>query len=643
MFNPFFKKIKMKKYILIILVLSSAVSNSQDIRPSLWLKTVNEEQTIQSKELSLTEQEKIKSEYFNFNPIIDFSDKKRPARYEHLITKQSSFFMVMQSIESQEKELLYLKNGKNKTTITNKKIDDGDAISYHKGDINTGIIVSYFFAKYSLPKQKGNLVTSPLLKQDTSSQKIMELLYFPRLLHTAEKNSVESYLSLKYGISQLGDKDYLNSSGEKIWDYKANISFSNRITGIGKDLFWEMEQKQSGNSEKDGIYFGFEKIYIKNDDNKTVLKDKTFCLWGDNGGTTTLQKKFGNLLKMDRIWKIQTTTPSIATPIPLLQLVINRNELHLEKAEAESATYDENKLWMVIDTLGHKDIDYNKAMYIAAKLTTESERIIFDNIKVHANKTQLFSFIKAPAYFVLFDYQQPDCTQSQEGDLTIKTVGGTAPYIVNIEQNSIQKQYTFNKESFTLKALLPGKYRISVVDSKGKQHIEDIAIDSFNAQAYITIAPVWYMGESQEIQIYPDTPNNDIALQYQWIKEGHLLSEEKKFHTKTPGEYILKIIQENSCEKYLPFTVKKYNQDFAQWMLYPNPVAAGEKFTLDFNYKEPATVVISVFDINGRLLQTKSLGKIQKYAYQSSLLVSGTYTIRIDANGEQASVKLIVQ
>src|SRR5690606_18162665 len=123
---------------------------------------------------------------------------------------------------------------------------------------------------------------------------------------TQERNRIQSYLAVKYGIT-LGvngtSQDYVNSDGTVIWDADAE-NFNYDIAGIGRDDASELLQKQSrsvnnatathfhpnldNNYRSQGVLtMGLTQVYSTNHDditnNGTTFNDKQFLMWGNNG------------------------------------------------------------------------------------------------------------------------------------------------------------------------------------------------------------------------------------------------------------------------------------------------------------------------------------------------------------------------
>ena len=71
-----------------------------------------------------------------------------------------------------------------------------------------------------------------------------EVIAYNRILTDVERQTVESYLGLKYGITlNSGATNYLAADGSAYWT--ANATYKNRVTGIGRDDATALNTKQS--------------------------------------------------------------------------------------------------------------------------------------------------------------------------------------------------------------------------------------------------------------------------------------------------------------------------------------------------------------------------------------------------------------
>lgn len=120
---------------------------------------------------------------------------------------------------------------------------------------------------------------------------ISELIYCnePAAFLSAQRNRIESYLAIKYGITldQSSPIDYLDSDGATIYDATNNASiggyleYNNDIAGIGRDDGSELEQQKS-KSENSGSLVTIDK-------GASFGSDDTFLIWGNDAGATTTQ------------------------------------------------------------------------------------------------------------------------------------------------------------------------------------------------------------------------------------------------------------------------------------------------------------------------------------------------------------------
>lgn len=148
--------------------------------------------------------------------------------------------------------------------------------------------------------------------------RIPEAVYYNRGLTDEERDKVNSYLAIKYGLTL--EHDYLASTGNVIYQVD---SYNRGIAGIGRDDASGLEQKQSSaaNNGLVTIYhgtYGFDNLPENNSSNsKTFLSDRSFLIWGHNGLDTDYgmgydPSPFGytpitNYSIMDRVWKVQET------------------------------------------------------------------------------------------------------------------------------------------------------------------------------------------------------------------------------------------------------------------------------------------------------------------------------------------------
>ena len=601
----------------------------------LWIKAQQDSAKMQQKSRSET-----KTDLFNFNPVI----KKSDILFKNILNDASSLFIVFKSDIEEEKNVATLLYGKEKTFVTNKQIVSDEIIEYKKVDSKNGMVLSYLYNKQEpFTKRKNTLlldIAEDIEYEKNGKEQFLELLYFPKVLNVLERRKVETYLSLKYGISLKGNYDYINALNDTIWAYKTNKLYNNRVTGIGRADIQGLYQKQSGNSEKDGLYIGLGMIEEENKNNKNSLKNNSYLIWGDNGKSSAIAAKrntsLNDVVKMDRIWKMEKSK-SVMNDTILTQVRVLKNEMKIETKPEDK----DRVLWMVVSNQEENEFDYNLATYYK-QIPSETDTVQF---KVTPwSKTALFTFVKAPNFFADIKGESPNCLLEQQGKMHLKFVGGKAPYTVRLISKKINKEYTINSDHVVIDNLIPNEYNVVITDNTKQIYQDIITINSFDAMQ-ITLAENWYMNNGNKAEILPILHNtNEKELSYEWIYQSKTIGTDKKFTADVTGDYIFRVNNSEGCFKEFPFRVLSDAAALeSQLLLYPNPVQAGGDFSILFKLKQLTDVEIKIYDFNGKLIRIKNLGQIKMHTHIDTINIQGTFLVLVSINGKTTAQTLIVR
>lgn len=137
-----------------------------------------------------------------------------------------------------------------------------------------------------------------------------EIIVYSASLTATERQKIQSYLAIKYGVS-LDNVTYLDSNGGAIWN--ADADYNNNIAGIARDDGQGLYQKQSrSTNDASKLTIGIGPLKDKNEDVTGTLADKQSMIWGDNGQTLTTFRspvKIANTYwkPSERVWKVQNT------------------------------------------------------------------------------------------------------------------------------------------------------------------------------------------------------------------------------------------------------------------------------------------------------------------------------------------------
>lgn len=220
-------------------------------------------------------------------------------------------------------------NARNKTTtpsagmsILYNSVDDGLTATKSSGFTpeNLGYIETSTTYVWGTPFKIGKNANATF---GSLNGRVAEIFTFAERLTDADRQKIESYLAIKYGIS-LGtsgqaQKNYVSSFGTTIWNISTNSGFNYNVAGIGRDDDSDLNQKQSKtiNSVND-VTIGLGGLFSKVSANSNEFNTNgDFLVWGcDNGSFTesssnTVSIKSGVTTSVTRIarkWKIIETT-----------------------------------------------------------------------------------------------------------------------------------------------------------------------------------------------------------------------------------------------------------------------------------------------------------------------------------------------
>jgi len=148
------------------------------------------------------------------------------------------------------------------------------------------------------------------------------IVYGAGNITSAERNKVESYLAIKYGVTLATTNNYVTSAAQTVWDAASNLAFYNNVAGLGRDDISALHQKQSRSQHtntNNQVTIGLGQIAATNAANPGTIANGQFLIWGDNGQTQAMTNSSssysaftyngstdnGRMTK--RAWKVQNT------------------------------------------------------------------------------------------------------------------------------------------------------------------------------------------------------------------------------------------------------------------------------------------------------------------------------------------------
>lgn len=224
-----------------------------------------------------------------------------------IYSEKFCFFSVHDAMQGEkERPVWRMRKVSGKEMIcTTDRVADLDDIKYMNYSRKTCYPRIYTY-KYHAPKDstknvKCVLVGGRLQKNipvDTALGMQGEYIITNRILNPKEMNIIESYLSVKYGISLEKWSSYYSAKGNLIWNAKKNSSHNENVFGIGCDSTSGLSQKKSVNVA--------EPLFVVS---STEIKEGEYVMFGDNGGSLEYEQK-DSLNVLSREWLVRYTGAS---------------------------------------------------------------------------------------------------------------------------------------------------------------------------------------------------------------------------------------------------------------------------------------------------------------------------------------------
>ncbi|MGB7248169.1 MAG: DUF4347 domain-containing protein, partial [Phormidesmis sp.] len=139
---------------------------------------------------------------------------------------------------------------------------------------------------------------------------IAEVVVYQERHDAAERQRVNTYLALKYGVTldttdneaTIEEGDYVLADGTTVvWDTSANSAYHSDVAGIGRDDAGSLDQQKSKSVNSDGV--------VTIDNGGAFTTDESFLVWGNNDGSVALNANYdgGTNNRLGRVWKVQET------------------------------------------------------------------------------------------------------------------------------------------------------------------------------------------------------------------------------------------------------------------------------------------------------------------------------------------------
>jgi len=209
----------------------------------------------------------------------------------------SNFYMVFKSEDGVEKDLMNFTFTCNQHVVTTHNINYHDAQKVEQKR-RTGAIVKYGF---DFPGAAGDKNFVTIADKPGDLTDVYEVIYVNDTFSELDHQQIQTYLSVKYGISLLNPANYVDANGKAVWNSNLNPKYNNSITGLGRS-----------------DYFGLHKVETVNSVDKRLqiqtgsFENNSYVFTGTNNENAGfIRSTEGEIL--DTSWLVQLNTKSLAT------------------------------------------------------------------------------------------------------------------------------------------------------------------------------------------------------------------------------------------------------------------------------------------------------------------------------------------
>lgn len=270
--------------------------------------------------------------------------------------ESANFYVVFRSFSSEKTDLVDYNfacfDASLHTGITDPRIPTKDLM---QRKLQTGAIFKHSLnlpSSYINPTDSKSFFT---VKENAENQ-IYELMYYDTSFESADHQRVQTYLSLKYGISLLEKNNYVNRYGESVWNIGLNRNYNEHIFGLARIDDFGLMQKQSVNSLQP----------ILTVTSLSDFADEEYMLLGDNAGKLTFVENENEMI-LDRQYVYQNHG--------------SEKNIVLKFDYTQIEDFDTDKIYVLRINHGSTEFDVEKSQDYLGRIADGN--LIFDNVTVN--------------------------------------------------------------------------------------------------------------------------------------------------------------------------------------------------------------------------------------------------------------------
>ena len=207
----------------------------------------------------------------------------------------TSFQVVVPSAESENATIT-----SGQTLVTSRRVAEPGSGQYiNFADEATAGVPRIISVRRRVSETDTAVVSILNLPLSENADSICESIVYSRMLSNRERQKIDTYLALKYGVTldQTAPSSYVGSDGRVVWDAVVNAEFSHRIFGLCNDTISNLYSSETTSAEDINL--------LKVGADTISLMSYVVC--GDDNNSLKYTREEGHPKRLGRTWKITAT------------------------------------------------------------------------------------------------------------------------------------------------------------------------------------------------------------------------------------------------------------------------------------------------------------------------------------------------
>lgn len=558
--------------------------------------------------------------------------------------KHSSFtFMAVFHTEGESEQMVWANEGGRTRDmfLSTSKVAGPDGIQYLTAENKTApLLVSVIHLwgdPADNPGENGHILLGAPGSNRTGIDHlkggIAEFMVFDFPVEKWEKTQFESYLAIKYGITLQGD--YISSQGKQLWDGYKDVDFKNRITGIGRDDAFELNQKQSSTTVEDPLLtISVGELAESNSANKSILDNQQFLLFGDNGKALEPEESGSGPLRMyERRWLMRAAGDGAKFLKTGLHLNCNRLSQSGEFSQV-----------LVIDRSGTGNFPEGQVEYVEGTISGLDSMIVFKDVQWDADGsgTDVFGFASIEAITLIATAKkQPNCNNEFGGELDLQVLGGSPPIQYTLINKLGMQEFRWQDELRSGKSELGGgNYTVEIVDALGES-AQAMTVLSQPKNLTLDLGEDRMISKGKEfsIDISNQVPISELT-DIHWESSNGFHSTSHKVLLEEAGSYSFSATTAEGCK--LKDWITLSTDAILKFEVNPSIVLDGQAPQIKIHLDGPGEVKLQITNVSGKVLHKWSSDGESVYVFDRPLQANGTYFVELITGNQQEIRKVVV-